>query len=51
MVDIVVDHGQSHTDGQDGNGRKADGSIADEAVRLDFRVDVHLSGLTDVPVD
>ena len=41
MVDVVVDHGQGDTDREDGYGREADGRVADEAVRLDFRVDVH----------
>lgn len=41
MVNIVVDHRKSDADGENGNGREADGCVADEAVRLNLRVDVH----------
>lgn len=40
-VDVVVDDGQGHADGEEGDNREKNSSVTDEAVSTDLRVDVH----------
>ena len=41
VMDVVVDHRQGDAHRQDGHSGERNCGIADEAVRLDLRVDVH----------
>ena len=41
-MDIIVDHGQSDTDGKHRDDGKGDGRVGDEAVGLDSTLQVHL---------